>query len=394
MGKLGRALAAGAAAGLTTFGQGLMQQERDRRVDERLATEDAFKERDLDIREKDAAQRADVAARAKFWDDIKVKHHKFTKSWAEAEGNKHKEAQIMTDLFPDKRIYKYDERATNTVDPKTGKKPFAVMNLSFLDKDPITGEVKVDEFTGLPKEIITRQPTDKIVYETQEDYMKAMVGRASPEIYWSQAMQKLTTQQAIDKSNSIADAISKQPQGKSTLDKEAAQTAKLQAEEEKIRAEIDAGVGADGKKAAGSVITLDGTEKKLSTPEVNQLINDVKSIRATIPGATSGEVYRIGKAFENQAIVSGLQETARLIMKSKDKEAETQKAIESLMRNWRLKKATATEIISESLVGVKDTAPGFIKSITNKFLGADTAPEDKTSEAPQGRKHRGARATQ
>jgi hypothetical protein len=207
-------------------------------------------------------------------------------------------------------------------------------------------------------------------------------------------MQKLTTQQAIDKSNSIADAISKQPQGKSTLDKEAAQTAKLQAEEEKIRAEIDAGVGADGKKAAGSVITLDGTEKKLSTPEVNQLINDVKSIRATIPGATSGEVYRIGKAFENQAIVSGLQETARLIMKSKDKEAETQKAIESLMRNWRLKKATATEIISESLVGVKDTAPGFIKSITNKFLGADTAPEDKTSEAPQGRKHRGARATQ
>jgi hypothetical protein len=283
MGKLGRAIAAGVHSGLTTLGAGLQQQARDERVDARLAKEDEFKERQLSIQERDAKLRADAAERQKFMDNIKIKHLKFTEAYADAGGNKHMEAKAMTDLFPDKRIYKYDERASKQVDPATGKAPFAVMNISFLDKDPVTGEVIVDEFTGLPKEIITKAPTDRAVFDTEADYINHIAGKASPEIYFATALRAKTTKQTIDESNAIAEAAAKTQQGKSKLELE-----KQQAEEKKESAALKKRT--DPNLRAGKGGNLD----KIKEQGFNQFANNLtKELGVSVSADTARKIAAI-----------------------------------------------------------------------------------------------------
>jgi hypothetical protein len=378
MAKLGRAIAAGVQSGLTTLGAGLAQEAEQERVDKRLAKEDQFKERQLNIAETDANLRKEAAERQKFFDNTKIKHAKLVQGLQGAGSNRDMQADAITKFFPDKRIYRFNQRRATEEDA------WGVMDISFLDKDKVTGEVTLDPLTGLPTEIQTKAPTNEIIFKTEGAYEKFKSGIVSPDLYLAYATENISTEMAIRKANAFADAATKTEVGTAELAKTKAQTGKLKAEEAKLRAEILAGVGADGKKkTVGSVINLDGSEKKLSTAEVNQLINDTKSLRSLYEGTTSGEAWRISKAFEDSNRMRGLQLTAQKIQNADDQEESKQKAINSLMVKWRLKKTIAAAIIEEALVGVERDVPGFIEIVSNKFLGADK---------PGVRRHRGVTA--
>jgi hypothetical protein len=135
------------------------------------------------------------------------------------------QAEAITNFFPDKRIYRFnDSRAAEL-------KAWGVMDISFLDKDKITGEIQMDDRTGEPKEIQSRAPTNEIIFETQGDYEKFKAGISSPELYFAYALQDIDTEEAIRRSNAMSDSTI----GKADLElkKQQAEKAKQQAEKAK-----------------------------------------------------------------------------------------------------------------------------------------------------------------
>jgi hypothetical protein len=364
MSRLGRAVAAGVAGFGSRYLSDLDKQKEQERVDERLAKEDAFKERQLEIQESDLEIRRAAAERQEFFDNTKKKHLEFSQQMAAAMGNKKQEMKIMSNLFPDKKQYEYDEHATNNmVHPETGKKPYAVINMSFLDQDPVTNEVRMDPDTGAPKKIYTKAPTDKMVFWDKADYYNRLATNASPDIFTATAAadynRSANNEAAIKRVNDIADTVT----GQSQLAKEAADTDLAVAKAEKLRAEVKSGVYSKNKKAVGSVMGLDGNDVKLSTPEVNQLINDTKSMKEKYPGINSGEAYRLSEAMESPARVRGLQTLAQQVV---NEETPKSQAISELQTAYRLTKQTATDLLNEQIQGVENNAPSWFDNWWNR----------------------------
>jgi hypothetical protein len=368
MGKLGRAIAAGVAGGLSELGAGMKRKEEQERVDERLAKEDQFKERQLSIQEKDAALRADQAKTQKFFDNVKMNQIKLTKQLAGSAGNLNIEADAFTKHFKDQRIYKNDPARAEA------EGAFAVFQISFLDQDPITGEVKVDPLTGLPTEIRSSRPAGRErIFKTKGDYQAFRATVSNPEIAAATALQNLTAKQALENQEKMLDMLEGTDKGKREAAATKASTDLDVAKAERLRAEVESGVFSKDKKAVGSVMGLDGKDVKLSTPEVNQLINDTKSMKDKYPGINSGEAYRLSEAMESPARVHGLQALAQLVV---DEKEDKQKAIAQLQSSYRLTKQTATDLLAEQMLGLTSKKPGFFDNWIgrNKEALTEAAP--------------------
>jgi hypothetical protein len=379
MGKLGRAIAAGVAGGLTELGAGMQRKKDEERVDERLAKEDQFKERQLSIQEKDAALRADAAKTQKFFDNVKMNQVKLSQKLAGSGGNLTIEAAAFTQHFKDNRIYKNNPRRAEE------EGAFAVFDISFLDQDPITGEVKVDSLTGLPTEIRASRPAGKErIFKTKEDYQSFRATTANPEMAAALALQNLTAKQSLEQQEKMTDMLAESKQGKSALELEAKQADLASAKADKLRAEVTSGVFSKDKKAVGSVMGLDGKDVKLSTPEVNQLINDTKSMKDKYPGINSGEAYRLSEAMESPARVRGLQILAQRVT---NKQTPKQEAIAELQASYRLTKQTAIDLLAEQMQGLEDNTPGFFDNWIgrNKEALTEAAPPVNQSLADTAR---------
>jgi hypothetical protein len=283
---------------------------------------------------------------------------KLTKQLAGSAGNLNIEADAFTKHFKDQRIYKNDPARAEE------EGAFAVFQISFLDQDPITGEVKVDPLTGLPTEIRSSRPAGRErVFKTKEDYQAFRATVSNPEIAAATALQNLTAKQALENQEKMLDMLEGTDKGKREAAATKAQTDLDIAKAEKLRAEVESGVFSKDKKAVGSVMGLDGNDVKLSTPEVNQLINDTKSMKEKYPGINSGEAYRISQAMESPARAQGLNTMAQEVVNNPKRKNE---AINDLMVEWRLSKSTATDILAEAVTGVEDTNPRWYEHFTGR----------------------------
>ena len=352
MGSTSRAIMAGVGAGLQTLGHGLAEQYKQEqanlRVDERLAKEDAFKERELTMREDAAALQKAAADRQARFDNYKLSHLNLTRGLAGAGDNVIEQANVISKYFPDQRQYKNNPGLASTMKGADGKQPFMVWDVSYNEENPTTGELVPDPITGGTKQI--QSASGPKIFWTEDDYTNFKAKLVNPSVFTAFATQEITTAMAIKRDNAIAEAYAGTEKGGAEIAKTESQT-KLN-----IANAEQADRGAEAGKKMGSVTGLDGKEIKLTTPEVNQLINDTKSMKDKFPGISSGEVYRIGKAMENPSMSEGLNQTAQRVVRDPSKK---QSAVKGIMKVYRVSKSTATDIIDEAMRGVEDDSPSF-----------------------------------
>jgi hypothetical protein len=376
MGKLGRALAAGAHAGLTTLGQGLAQQERDKRVDERLAKDDEFKDRRLNIQEKDLELRQQAAETQKFFDDTKMQHLKYTQGWMAADGNKIEEARLRTSLYPGHKIWTYDQTATdNMKHPETGEKAFAVMGISYPLVDKTTGELKPDPMTGGPMhDPAYRGPAQK-VWWTEAEYNKDMAGHASPEMFTAFKVAESTVTAEIDAANRRADAIAETKQGRSKLEleKQQAEAAKQKASKDK-RTDPNLRSGA-ATKAKSKVQSVFGTVHEFNTAEMRVKEEELKSQQGDNPSLTMKEMVNMQEGQDLHR--DSLAETAQRVVDSGGDKVTTEKGIKKLMKVFALSRPTAVEFLRQNMAGLPESpSEGWLNNFVDSLLGSD-APTDE-----------------
>ena len=361
MGKLGRAIAAGVAGGLTELGAGMRRKEEQERVDERLAKEDQFKERQLSIQEKDASLRADAAETQKFFDNVKMNHLKLTKQLAGSAGNLNVDAAAFTKYFKDNRIYKNNPARAEE------EGAFAVMDISFLDQDPITGEVKVDPTTGLPTEIRASRPAGRErIFKTEGDYQAFRTLTSNPEIATAMALQKLTAKEALAQQEKMLDML----EGTAKVKREAAATeAKTKADEElaKLRGRTDPNLraGTSAKDKTGFVTSITGKDIPITSATQQRLTNDNKAMQKKFDGVTTGETYRIGEVIKNATLHRALGITAQMVLDGDNvdgKKLTRERAIQGIMVKYKLSKGTAGMVFDEYSDGLEESRSAWRKA--------------------------------
>jgi hypothetical protein len=365
MGSTSRAIFAGVGAGLQTFGAGLAQKyhqdQANIRIDERLKTEDAFKKRELDIKEQDANNRKAAAARQARFDNMKLMHLNLTRGLAGAGDNVNEQASVISKYFPDKRQYSNNPSMAATMSGIDGKQPYMVWDVNYNKEDPVTGQLVPNPETGATEQIPSASGPK--VFWTKDDYTNFKAKLINPQVFTAFATQDITTDMAIKRDVAVSEAKTKTTAGQAALAKTKSETALNIAKAKTV------GKGPD---KTSTVQGLDGKTVELTTPDTNKLINDTKSLKEKFIGITSGEAYRFMQGMRDPNMARGLQQAAQKVV---NKKALRNDVIKDLMIIYRVTKTTATDILSEAMSGVKDTRP----TLWEKFMGrgeGNVAPEE------------------
>jgi hypothetical protein len=357
MGSTSTAIMAGVGAGLQQFGSGLAQKyhqdQANIRVDKRLEKEDAFKERELQIKEDEAATRQAAAQRQAKFDNMKLMHLNLTRGLAGAGDNVNEQASVISKYFPDKRQYTNNPALAATQRGVDGKQAYMVWDVNYNREDPATGQLIPNAETGGPEQ--EPSPSGPKIFWTKDDYTNFKANLINPPVFAAYAAQDLTTQMAIDRDEKLAASYAETAVGRAKIAKTKSETA-LNIAKSKI-----AGKGPD---KTSTVEGLDGSTVELTTPDTNKLINDTKSLKDKIPGITSGEAYRFMQGMRNKSMSAGLNQVAQQVVNKKTPKA---KAVNDIMSVYRVTKSTATDILAEAMQGVEDTRP----TLWEKFMGRD-----------------------
>jgi hypothetical protein len=355
MGSTKRAIMAGLGAGLQTFASGLAQKyhqdQANIRIDERLEKEDAFKERELEIKESEAATRRAAATRQAKFDNIKLMHLNLTRGLQGAGDNVNEQASVISKYFPDQRQYTNNPALAREKIGIDGKPAYMVWDVSYNKEDPATGQLIPNSETGATEQIPSASGPK--VFWTKDDYTNFKAKLINSQIFTAFATQDITTDMAIKRDTAVSEAKAKTTAGQAALAKTESETA--------LNIAKAKGVG-KGPDKTSTVTNIDGEVVQLTTPDTNKLINDTKSLKEKFHGITSGEAYRFMQGMRNPNMAKGLNQYAQRVVNDPTKEAQ---AVKDIMTVYRVSKSTATDILSEAKMGVKDNTP----TLWDKFLG-------------------------
>jgi len=219
MGKLSRAIAGGVGAGLQQFGQSLMakhmQEQKDKRTDERLAKEDAFTNRKLEIMEEEAAQRKRAADVQAEFDDMRLGHAKLADKFSDPNLPIEGQLKAASDHFPDGRVYSNNPGKIPMYTTKEGDVPYMVMDIGMPEMDEATGLAKTDPVTGKPK--IIPSPLGPTVFRTRDEFENWKGGLANGPAFAAMHMQKWTAKTKLAQEVKLAEAMAKTTVGKQAL---------------------------------------------------------------------------------------------------------------------------------------------------------------------------------
>jgi hypothetical protein len=184
MGKLGKALLGGLGAGLTSLGQGMAAENQQKREDERLETLDAFKERELLVREQESKlnqQRMEIANKQQ---QSLFNLKRYTQIMATSEMNPEQMAKANTDLINNGMVYKNNSIEASKFQEKknaTGQvefaKPYAVWDVGTYNTDendePITGG------DGKPEYIPHKTGNGKMIFWDRDEFVNYITKSAN-----------------------------------------------------------------------------------------------------------------------------------------------------------------------------------------------------------------------
>lgn len=369
MGKTSRAILGGVGAGLMQFGQSYAQKiardDEAARLAGRMEKEDAFKERELTIREKEADLRIKAQERQALFDEAKLRHGSLIRDLNDAGENKDLIGQAYSKNLPDDKQWHYNDGATKS------KGAYAVFNIGYRVTDPATGEFVIDESTGLPMERVSPLNGGQKVFQTIEEYTDWKSDVINPLFGLSLLNQKKTADQRYDDSVRMHEYTTGTRKGQLAEEKTEAEIELLK--ERAALAKRSPQAAKAGQLPTGTVMGLDGKEVELTTSEQNRLINDTKSLKELFPGIVSGEVYRFARAMENPKLSRGLANTAEAVVRETDidgKPMTKERAAQGLAELYGVKVSVAAEILAESMRHVgKDERPWW-----KRVLGGSGSP--------------------
>jgi hypothetical protein len=380
MGKTSRAIMAGVGAGLTTFGQGMArkieQDAANERVDARLEKEDAFKERQLKLREDEAGLRMEALKRQATFDKAKLGHAKLVQDVSAAGDNVDMQADAFSKFFPDKRNYSNNPNAAFMMGEKEGREVFAVWDVSFNEEDPTTGEMVPDPQTGNTKQV--RSKNGQMIFRTQDEFISWKSKLMNPDLYLAYSAQDITTQMAIKQDTALADARAKTQAGKAVISKTEAEAA-LATERASLAKRTDPNIRAGAVDRQKSTMQNlpghpDGKSTKLTTKEMEQRKDDAKSWKEKIEGITAQEVRYIEQGRE--MFPGWVDKVGQLVVDQGSSKEEVNAAAKTIESKYKVSPTTAKGMLRIAMQDKESNEPGFFGSLVESMFGK-SAPTDE-----------------
>jgi len=382
MSKLSRAIAGGVGAGLQQYGRTLgalyEQQAKEKRIDERLAIEDARDERLLSMKEEEHALRKKSAERQAELDTMELEHRKMTKTFANPDANVDTQLKAISDYWKDGKNYINSPGKIGDYPDETGKLPFMVVDVSMNVTEKATGEIKPDPLTGGAMQ--KQSEFGPKILRTEQDWINWKAQVSNSPAYAARALSKATSQDAIDSELALKEALSKTPEGRAALASIKVKTGLAEAQtglaEAKTK-EIEKGVKG---KPKSKMKNLDGSESTLTTPEMNQRKDDAARWGKKIRGITAQEVRYIEQGTQKWPKL--IPAFAQEIVNSGSDPKEMQQAHTEIMDKFQVSLGTAKELLRGYMEGIDSTEPSWVDKLLRAFVGKDPETGAPVEEEP------------